>query len=309
MTDLSQKIKEHASYLGFDDCGFCRINEAEDYIKQHFRDWLENSYQADMGYMSNYIDVRFDPSFLEEDAKSIISVTLNYYPSEKQPPDNPQIAYYAYGKDYHNIMKQKLQRLLDFIKTIEPTTKGRVFCDTAPILERYWAAKSGIGFIGKNSMLIIPQKGSYFFLGELVIDKKLEYDQPLKLSCGKCRRCIDACPTQAIEKPYMINSNKCISYQTIENRDEIDSSIMPLLNNYVYGCDICQKVCPWNKFSRPHDTVEFNPSPDFLRLDHESLNNLTEEEYKYLFKGSPIKRAKYKGLKRNIEALLLSKKK
>lgn len=309
MTILSKEIKEYASSLGFDNCGISRVEKVEVDTKDSFYEWLKNSRQANMDFMVNYTDVRLNPSLLLDNAKSIICVILNYYPPVRQPSDHPQIAYYAYGKDYHDIMKVKLNQLLDFIKTKDANIKGRVFCDTAPILERYWAAKSGIGFIGKNSMLTDPRKGSYFFLGELIIDKELGYDQPLKLSCGNCTRCMDACPTKAIEKPYTINSNKCISYQTIENRGEIAAQIIPFLNNCVYGCDVCQQVCPWNKFAVPHNTKEFNPTKELLELNYERLINLTEEEYRRLFKGSAVKRAKYKGLKRNTEALYLSRKK
>lgn len=309
MNNLSRVIKESAISLGFDACGICRAEMVADKEKEYFNDWLRQSYQAGMDYMSHYQDIRLDPTLLVENAKSVICVALNYYPEKKQPPENPQIAYYAYGKDYHDVMRQKLHQLLNDIKTTDPTINGRVFCDTAPLLERYWAAKSGIGFIGKNSMLIIPQKGSFFFLGEIIIDKTLEYDSPIKASCGNCTRCIDTCPTKAIKNPYIIDSNKCISYQTIENRDAIDPQIIPDLNNCVYGCDICQNACPWNKFAIPHQNVGFSPSDDLLNLDYERLNNLTEEEYKRIFKGSAVKRAKYKGLKRNIEAIHLSRKK
>ena len=308
MDNLSETIKKYAATIGFDACGFCCSDVVDDNTQKHFKQWLSDGYQADMNYMTSYQEIRINPSLLTENAKSIICVALNYYPDKKQHSENPQIAYYAYGKDYHDVMKHKLYQLLNQIKELDPSIEGRAFCDTAPILERHWAAQSGIGFIGKNSMLIIPKKGSFFFLGELIINKELEYDTPIKLSCGNCSRCMDACPTKAIEKPHTINSNKCISYQTIENRNEIDSEIAPLLNNCVYGCDICQKVCPWNKFSSPNHIPEFTPSQDFLDLNYEKLNNLSEDEYRSIFKGSAVKRAKYTGLKRNIEALCQKKK-
>jgi len=238
-----------------------------------------------------------------ENARSIVSVALNYYPEKKQPTASPQFAYYAYGKDYHEVMKRKLQELFESIKSIIPNINGRVFVDTAPVLERYWAAKAGIGFLGKNTLLIIPKKGSYFFLGEIIIDTELEYDKPLNISCGSCTRCIQSCPTQAIEKPRLLNSNKCISYQTIENKGEIAPEVAFLLDNKIYGCDICQQVCPWNRFAAPHSTTEFYPNKEFLSLNEEALDNMTIEDYQRIFKGSPVKRAKYSGLMRNLNAL------
>ena len=292
-----------ASELGFDACGICRADEVDSDNREYFESWLHNSYNANMDYMSRNTEKRIDPKILVESTRSIISVALNYYPEIKQKEDYPQFTYYAYGKDYHDVVKSKLQQLFDEIKLVEPTLEGRVFVDTAPVLERYWAAKAGIGFIGKNSMLIIPKKGSYFFLGELVVNLDLEYDEPLKLSCGNCTRCLTACPTNAIIEPRVINSRKCISYQTIENKGEIDKEVVPNLNNRFYGCDICQQVCPWNRYSRPHQVQEFAPSQSFLDLSFEKMENLSIEEYRQIFKGSAVKRAKYSGLKRNLEAL------
>lgn len=303
MESLTANIKEYAYTLGFDACGCSKAEPVEKEAANNFKKWLLNSYQAGMTYMSNNEDKRLSPGLLVDDAKSIISVALNYYPKDIQPTGNPQIAYYAYGKDYHDVMKDKLSSLLNYIKSLENTTEGRAFCDTAPILERYWAARSGIGFIGKNSILIIPGKGSFFFLGELIINKELDYDQPISRSCGNCTRCIDNCPAKAITQPYVIDSNRCISYQTIENKGEIAPEIIPCLGNCFYGCDICQKICPWNKFSQPHVTEAFNPTAELLSLTYNKAENLTEEEYRHIFKGSAIKRAKYAGLKRNIAAL------
>lgn len=300
---ITSQIKEFATSIGFDACGICVAEDVAATGVNNFQNWLNNKHNADMHYMEQYPDKRFSPQQLVENAKSIICVALNYYPENKQPEDVPQFAYYAYGKDYHDVMKAKLNQLLAFIQTLIPNAKGRAFCDTAPVMERYWAAKAGLGFIGKNSLLIIPRKGSFFFLGELILDIELNYDSPLHLSCGSCTRCLDACPTKAIEKPFVINSNKCISYQTIENRKEIDAIVATQMNNCVYGCDICQKTCPWNKFSTPHRTEEFIPRKEFLKLDLTSLQNLTIEEYRKIFKGSAVKRAKYEGLKRNIATL------
>lgn len=305
--ELSQAIKNRATYLGFDACGFCKagIVGVEEEVRLH--DWLSKGYHAGMEYLNRNCDKRCNPTLLVDKAKSVICVALNYYPRYKQDPENPQFAYYAYGKDYHDVMKAKLSSLLNYIQSICSDVNGRCFCDTAPVLERYWAKKSGLGFIGKNTMLIIPKKGSFFFLGEIVIDAELEYDEPLNLSCGTCTRCIEACPSKALENEYILNSQTCISYQTIENKGEIDEGIKPFLGNCVYGCDICQNVCPWNRFASPHNTKEFEPKEEFLSLTIDKLRDMTVEEYRRLFKGSAVKRAKYGGLMRNIKALKIKK--
>lgn len=300
---VSQQIKDYATSIGFDACGICKAEKVDFKISNYVDNWVKSGHNAGMDYLSKNKEPRYDPSLLVENAKSIICVALNYYPQIKQNEDVPQFAYYAYGKDYHDIVKAKLRELLSYVESIIPNTGGRVFCDTAPVLERYWAAKSGIGFIGKNTMLIMPRKGSYFFLGEIILDVELEYDNPLNISCGNCTRCLNACPTKALEEEYQLNSNKCISYQTIENKGDISDEIKPLLSYRVYGCDICQQVCPWNRFAKPHDVEEFNPKKSFLDLTYESLSNLTVEEYREIFRGSAVKRAKYEGLMRNISAL------
>lgn len=303
----SQQIKEYAYSLGFDACGICKAESVKAEEQRHFNEWTDSGYHADMDYMARNTDKRLNPTLLVENARSVICVALNYYPKTKQPDDYPQFAYYAYGKDYHEVVKEKLNKLFDYIRSSQPTVNGRCFVDTAPVLERYWAAKAGLGFIGKNSLLIIPKMGSYFFLGELIVDLTLEYDTPLNLSCGNCTRCLDVCPTKAIVSPKVVNARRCISYQTIENKGDIDTSISLNLNNRFYGCDICQQVCPWNKYARPHHTEEFDPSQAFLDLSFDKLDNLSVEEYQQIFKGSAVKRAKYAGLKRNLEALKLSK--
>lgn len=302
-TYISQQIKEYATTIGFDICGICKAESVTNEEKNRLKDWLNQSFHADMGYMANHFEKRIDPTLLVEGTKSIICVALNYFPDKKQAKDLPQIAYYAYGKDYHIVVKEKLQQLFNHVKSIIPTLEGRIFCDTAPVMERYWAAKAGLGFIGKNSLLILPKKGSYFFLGELIVNIELDYDTPITLSCGNCTRCIDACPTKAIIAPKVINSKKCISYQTIENKNEIDKEVIANLNNRFYGCDICQQVCPWNKYARPNSVNEFTPSEDILHLSIEKLEHLSIEQYQAIFKNSPIKRAKLSGLKRNSEAI------
>lgn len=301
--DYSQQIKDYASSIGFDACGICEAGSVDSRTVENLSDWVDRGYNADMAYLARNQDKRCNPALLVENARSVICVALNYYPQTKQREDVPQFAYYAYGLDYHDEMKARLQRLYSYIEQLMPQVSGRFFCDTAPVLERYWAAKAGLGFIGKNTLLIRPGGGSYFFLGEIIIDAILEYDKPLDVSCGKCVRCLEACPTKALEKPHLLNSNKCISYQTIENRGEIAANIKPLLGNCFYGCDICQQVCPWNRFAAPHTVEAFDPKPEFLSLDFDALKSLSEDQYRAIFKGSAVKRAKYSGLKRNISAL------
>jgi len=298
---ISEEIKNEALRLGFDACGICRATNSGE--EDRYFQWLNDNCHATMSYMERNVDKRLDPRLLVEGAKSIISVALNYYPHKKQPTHAPQFAYYAYGKDYHDVVKSKLKLLFEFISHRHPEVTGRFFSDSAPVLERFWAAQSGIGFVGKNTLLIIPGKGSFFFLGELIIDIELEYDIPISQNCGSCTRCIDSCPTDAIEQPFRVNANKCISYQTIENRGEISPKIAPRLKNYVFGCDICQKVCPWNRSSTPHKTEDFSPSDEFMSIDLKQLIDMSEEDYRRIFKGSAVKRAKYYGLKRNVSAI------
>lgn len=298
---FSEEIKQYALSLGFDACGICRATDSGE--EEQYMRWISENGHDGMEYMARNIDKRLDPRLLVEGARSIVSVALNYYPGEKLPDEVPQFAYYAYGKDYHDIVRGKLHLLFDFIKLRHPGVTGRGFSDSAPVLERFWAAQAGLGFIGKNTLLIIPGKGSYFFLGELIIDLELDYDSPISRNCGKCRRCLDACPTGAIVKPHSLNANRCISYQTIENRGEIPDDIMALLNNNLYGCDICQKVCPWNRYARPHTTTELMPSEEFLSLDLKKLVEMDEDDYRRIFRGSAVKRAKFSGLKRNVDAI------
>ena len=302
---FSEQIKQKALELGFDACGVCRATDSEQ--EAHYMDWLANECQAGMSYMERNIEKRLDPRLLVDGAKSIISVALNYYPHKLQNPDAPKFAYYAYGQDYHDVVKGKLKLLFDFIKESYPHATGRYFSDSAPVLERFWAAQAGLGFVGKNTLLIIPGKGSYFFLGELIIDLDLDYDSPISTNCGRCTKCLDACPTGAIEAPHRVNAQKCISYQTIENKGDIAPEIIPNLSNNIYGCDICQLVCPWNRFANPHNTPEFNPTEEFLSLDIKKLLEMDEETYREVFRKSAVKRAKYSGLKRNLKALLEGK--
>ncbi len=304
---LTDEIKEEALRLGFDACGVCKAVDSGQ--EERYMKWINDNWHADMAYMARNIDKRTDPRLLVDGAKSIVSVALNYYPHEKQATHAPQFAYYAYGKDYHDVVRAKLKELFEFIAIRKPGVTGRYFSDSAPVLERFWAAQAGLGFVGKNSLLIIPGKGSYFFLGELIIDIELDYDKPILENCGSCTRCLDGCPTGAIEEPFRVNANKCISYQTIENRGEISPYVAPRLKNYVFGCDICQKVCPWNRVSAPHNTPEFLPSEEFMSIDLIKLLNMKEEEYREIFRGSAVKRTKFSGLKRNVTTVFNTRKK
>lgn len=300
VSTLSHQIKEKAYALGFDACGITRAHDSGEasYVMQ----WLEHGYAGEMTYLHNHFDKRINPTVLVDGAKSIISVALNYYPQHLQSASAPQFAYYAYGKDYHDVVKNKLRELLAFIQTLNPNVQGRAFCDSAPVLERYWAEQAGLGFIGKNGLLIIPRRGSYFFLGELIVDIPLSYDYPLGLSCGTCNACLDACPTQAIVSPSYLDARKCLSYQTIEKRGTLDEEVIPHLSSRVYGCDQCQIVCPWNRFAKPHTTPEFVPSAQFLALDWHTLRAMTREKFNAMFKHSAVKRTKYEGLMRNALA-------
>ena len=308
-SEKAKLIKNEAVKIGFDACGFAEAAEVSEEAKKRFQNWLEAGYCAEMEYMRRYEDILYNPCLLVEKARSIIVVALNYFPAEKQPASHPQFAYYAYGEDYHTVMKKKLAELFSFLLRIAPDTQGRYFTDTAPIMEKYWAQQAGIGFIGRNTQLIIPHKGSYFFLGVIVSTLALPPDIPQQNRCGNCRKCIDACPTGALSISTGLNANKCLSYQTIENRSELPQSIISNIGNRVYGCDTCQQVCPYNRFAVPSSVPEFRPHPEFLQLDYERMQTLSSEEYRMLFKNSAVKRAKYEGLKRNIAVLTTKNKK
>lgn len=300
---ISDKIKAEALRLGFSACGIASAEKISKQTESFFTRWISHHYQAGMKYMENYPDQRKDPRLLIENARSIICVALNYYPRKRLRQEQYQFAWYAYGKDYHELMKQKLAALYSYIcKELFPA-QGRYFCDTAPIHERYWAWKAGLGWIGKNTQLIIPQAGSCFFLGELIIDQELAYDTPGKNRCGRCIRCLQNCPANALEKPYTLNANRCLSYLTIENRGEIPEKSCSQLGNRIYGCDECQKACPWNRFAVPTTLPELHPTEEFLSMQPGEWEKLTEEKYRKLFKGSAVKRAKFEGLMRNIRAV------
>ena len=302
--NLSVSIKKKAKELGFDACGIAEVSSA-DTEALFFDRWIAEGYHAGMKYMENYRDIRLNPAGLIEGARSVISVALNYYPAQKQSPDAPRISYYAYGKDYHIVLKDKLRQLWQYITeellpSIELAPEARAFTDSAPLLERYWAWKAGLGWIGKNTNLIIPGKGSFFFLGEIVTTLELDYDSPQENRCGDCRRCLDACPTGAVESAGHLNANKCISYLTIEHKGDIPSELASRLGDRLYGCDTCQEVCPWNRFAVPTREEAFTPSPAFLSFKKEDLADFTREDYNRIFARSAVKRAKYEGLIRTI---------
>ena len=300
---LTEKIKAEAKGLGFFACGIAKAEAVDSDTADGYRRWIADGGHASMHYLADNIDKRLDPRLLMPGVKSIVCVALSYAPAKTIPADQYQIAYYAYGKDYHDVMKQKLHALA-FACGI---TTYRAFCDTAPVLERYWAQRAGLGWIGRNHQLIIPHAGSMFFLGELFVTDTLHYDSPTPNRCGRCHACVDACPTSSIinNQSSIINnqssfiSSRCLSYLTIEHRGPIPNSSF-LIPNSIYGCDICQLACPWNRFAVPTTEPSFQPSEALLTMTKEKWHNLTEEQYRILFKGSAVKRAKYAGLMRNI---------
>jgi epoxyqueuosine reductase len=298
--ELSGKIKAEAYRLGFSACGIAGVmplnNESEKLSK-----WLSSNYNGEMKYMENHFDMRLNPALLVEGAKSVISLAYNYYSSKKQVEGAPVISQYAYGTDYHIVIKEKLNLLLDFIRRERNDVEGRGFVDSAPVLEKAWAQQSGTGWQGKNGTVIITDKGSFHFLAELILNIELEYDNPATSKCGACVRCIESCPTGAIVEPYVVDARKCISYLTIELKDEIPDAFKGKLSGKAFGCDICQDVCPWNiRFSAENNEPMFAPSPDLLNKTKDDWNNLSEEEFLTLFRKSAVKRTKYSGLKRNI---------
>ena len=295
-------IKSTAKILGFDYCGIAKAQQLDEDAKR-LEQWLLTGKQGTMKYMENYFDLRIDPSKLVPGAKSVITLLLNYYPLEHQRRDTPQVSKYAYGKDYHHVIKDRLRIFLQRIKEDIGEIHGRGFADSAPVLEKTWAQKSGLGWIAKNGNLITKQQGSFFFIATLITDLELEYDDPfVKDYCGSCTRCIDACPTNAIVEDRIVDGSKCISYFTIELKDMlIPDKMKGLFANKMFGCDICQDVCPWNKFSKPTTEVAFAPLPQILNFSTNDWDNLTEESFKVIFKDSPLKRSKYAGIKRNLK--------
>jgi epoxyqueuosine reductase len=297
----SSMIKAEAARLGFSGCGISRAEFLPEDARR-LRQWLDSKYHAGMSYMENHFDKRTDPTKLVEGAKSVISVILNYYSKARATdPEAPIISLYAYGKDYHDVIRKKLNDLLRFMQNSMNPVGGRGFVDSAPVLDRAWAARSGLGWIGKNSNLISPEAGSFFFIGTLIVDIPLHYDKPITDFCGDCNRCIRACPTNAILPGRTVDANKCISYLTIENRGEINPEFAGKLQNRAFGCDICQDVCPWNRKSADNSEQDFKPLTGLLEMSRQEWYDMDEEKYTATFAHSPIKRAKFAGLKRNLE--------
>ncbi|MCK6144203.1 tRNA epoxyqueuosine(34) reductase QueG [Prevotella intermedia] len=327
-----KEIKVEAERLGFFACGIARAEPVDAETAAAVRGWISKGSQATMDYMANYTEKRLNPCLLVPGTKSIVSLAMNYAPAQTMPETEYQLAAYAYGQDYHDVMKAKLRQLATLIAnkfegendsrvgendgdstaittpktnetSEEPVGEIRVFVDTAPVLERYWAQRAGLGWIGKNHQLIIPRAGSMFFLGEIFLPYEFDsYDSPMPSRCGNCRRCIEACPTCAITDEWGFDSEKCLSYQLIENRGELSEQAKQSMGTTIYGCDRCQTACPWNKFATPNTTPEFQPKSELLAMTKADWHNLTIDEYRALFKGSAVKRVKFDGLKRNISA-------
>lgn len=305
LTDTGERtrfIKSAAQRLGFSFCGISRAEFLREEAPR-LEEWLRKGYQGKMGYLENFFDKRLDPTLLVPGAKSVVSLLYNYCPVEEVSCDTYKVARYAYGEDYHFVVKDKLKALMDEIRQAIGAVDGRAFVDSAPVMERAWAKRSGVGWIGKNSLLLNREAGSYFFLAELIIDLDLEYDGPVKDYCGTCTACMDACPTDAIPQPFVVDGSKCISYFTIELKEEIPSDVKGKFENWVFGCDICQEVCPWNRFAKPHNEPRFNPSEDFRNMRSDDWKDLTEDVFQKVFKNSPLKRSKFGGIKRNITFL------
>ncbi len=301
-TENTQILKSIATELGF---SFCGISKA-DFLKEEaprLEEWLTRGYAGKMKYLEENFDKRLDPRLLVPGAKSIVSLGYNYFPKKDlaEAHSKLKIAKYAYGEDYHFVVKAKLKIFIDRLREKIGDVNGRAFVDSAPVHERAWAQKSGLGWIGKNSLLLNKNMGSFFFLAELIIDLELDYDGPVKDYCGTCTACIDACPTDAISEPSVVDGSKCISYFTIELKEEIPAEVKGKFENWIFGCDICQDVCPWNRFSKPHSEPRFDPHPDLANMKGEDWKDITEDVFQKLFKKSPLKRTKLSGLRRNIQ--------
>ena len=298
----TNSIKTEAKRLGFLSCGISKADFLEEEAPR-LEKWLNNNMHGEMSYMANHFDKRLDPRKLVEGSKSVISLLLNYFPEKTQREDSYKISKYAYGQDYHHIIKGKLRQLQEFITEEIGEVHGRAFVDSAPVLDKAWAAKSGLGWVGKNSNLLTQQVGSFYFIAELIVDIDLEYDHAVTDHCGTCTACLDACPTQAIVEPYVVDGSKCISYFTIELKNELPNEMKGSFDDWMFGCDVCQDVCPWNRFSKPHNEPLFNPHPELLRMSKKDWEEITVDVFQKVFKKSAVKRTKYGGLTRNIEFL------
>jgi len=297
-------IRSIANQLGFDYCGIAKAEKLEEDARR-LESWLKNGLNGSMQYMENYFDLRTDPRKLFPGAKSVITLLKNYYPSQQQKEDAPKVSKYAYGNDYHEVIKKQLKQFLLHIQEQIGEVNGRGFVDSAPVLERAWAVKSGLGWVGKNGNIITKNNGSYFFIATLIVDIELQYDSPFaKDYCGSCRNCIDACPTDAIMNNKVVDGSKCISYYTIELKDMlIPAEAEGKLNNWMFGCDVCMDVCPWNRFAKPHQEAAFQPIPAILNFTKNDWEEMTEEAFKEIFRHSPLKRSKWQGIKRILKAL------
>lgn len=298
----SNLIKTEAKRLGFLSCGISKAQFLEKEAPR-LENWLNKNMHGEMRYMENHFDKRLDPTKLVEGSKSVVSLLLNYYPNQEQIANSYKLSKYAYGTDYHFVIKDKLKLLLSFIQEKIGEVEGRAFVDSAPVLDKAWAAKSGLGWIGKHSNLLTQKVGSFYFIAELIIDLDLEYDTPVTDHCGSCTACIDACPTQAITEPYVVDGSKCISYFTIELKENIPTEFRGKFDDWMFGCDVCQDVCPWNRFSKSHSEPLFNPHPELLAMTKKDWEEITEDTFKKVFKKSAVKRTKFSGLTRNINFL------
>lgn len=296
-------VKDIATRLGFDHCGISKAGFLEEEARQ-LEHWLKENHHGDMGYMANHFDKRTDPTLLVEGARSVVSLLLNYYPQEFQRPDAPKISKYAYGQDYHEVIRTLLRRFMELIREEIGEVGGRVFVDSAPVMDKAWARRAGLGWMGKHTNLINRRMGSFFFIAELILDLDLQADGPIGDFCGTCTRCIDACPTDAIYAPYKIDGSKCISYFTIELRKALPEEMKGRFDNWAFGCDICQDVCPWNRFSRAHTTSEFSLLPQVRDYSAGEWREMTEEIFREAFRHSPLKRTGWQGIQRNLQFIL-----
>lgn len=296
-------VKDIATRLGFDHCGISKAGFLEEEARQ-LEHWLKENHHGEMGYMANHFDKRTDPTLLVEGARSVVSLLLNYYPQEFQRPDAPKISKYAYGQDYHEVIRTRLRRFMELIREEIGEVGGRVFVDSAPVMDKAWARRAGLGWMGKHTNLINRRMGSFFFIAELILDLDLQADGPIGDFCGTCTRCIDACPTDAIYAPYKIDGSKCISYFTIELRKALPEEMKGRFDNWAFGCDICQDVCPWNRFSRAHTTSEFSLLPQVRDYSAGEWREMTEEIFREAFRHSPLKRTGWQGIQRNLQFIL-----